>query len=200
MKKQELIKKQIEEQVKKYKSRADVGRGDAKRHDLVKLDEIKSMRIVRKRLGWSHKKIGSVFERDWRTVKRVIETHETQETTKVEKEIKPETCQAPPDNIDVTMLKKWRVPSKKAPGLLYEWRSCHREGSHDKCCSYQNLIDDLTVKGILFEEAEALLNEELTAKYLDSEIIQRTVDLARIYRPWENKDNWEICLKELREL
>ena len=34
-----------------------------------------------KRLGWSPPKIGSVFERDWRTVKRVIETYESQHPT-----------------------------------------------------------------------------------------------------------------------
>ncbi len=82
MKQQELIK-QIEDKVKIYKSRADVGHGDDKRHDLAKSDEMKSMWTAWKRLGWSHRKIGSAFERDWRTVKRAIETHETQETTEV---------------------------------------------------------------------------------------------------------------------
>ena len=75
-----------------------------------------------------------------------------------------------------------------------------KEGYHDKCCLHQNLIDDLTINGIRFEWAEALLRAKLEGKYLGSEIIQKDADLARIYRPWENKDNWEICLKELQEL
>ncbi len=124
----------------------------------------------------------------------------TQQTQKLSANLDASYCMASPDNIDVNFLKKNRIPPKKAPKILFEWRYCHREGSHDKCCLYQNLIDDLTVKKITFERAEALLCLELQAKDLGSEIIQKDASLARIYRPWENKGNWEIWIKELQEL
>jgi len=66
-----LIKK-IEEQAKKFKLRAQKGRGDEKRHDAVRPDEQKSMWTAHHELGWSFAKIGSIFNRDPRTVQKAI--------------------------------------------------------------------------------------------------------------------------------
>jgi len=65
----------IEDQAKIFKSRAVKSRVDDKRHDLVQRDERKSMWTAHNRLGWSFPKIGSAFDRDWRTAKKVVETH-----------------------------------------------------------------------------------------------------------------------------
>ncbi len=72
--KDRLIKR-IEDQAKIFKSRAVKGLEDGKRHDLVQRDERKSMWTAHNRLGWSFPKIGSAFDRDWRTAKKVVESH-----------------------------------------------------------------------------------------------------------------------------
>ena len=74
MKEEKLIKK-IEDSANKFKLRAHKGPGDRKRHDRVRRDEQESMWITHQKLDWSFVKIGSVFGRDWRTIKRAIETY-----------------------------------------------------------------------------------------------------------------------------
>jgi hypothetical protein len=67
----ELIKK-VHDQAKIFKSRKIKGLSDEKRHDLIKRDEQKWMWTTQNKLGWSIDKIGSVFGRDPRSVKRAI--------------------------------------------------------------------------------------------------------------------------------
>lgn len=71
----EKLAKNILDQAKIFKSRAVKSFADDKRHDLVQQDERKSMWTAHNRLGWSFSKIGSAFERDWRTAKKVVESH-----------------------------------------------------------------------------------------------------------------------------
>lgn len=84
MKYQELIKK-IEDQAKTFKSRAVIGYSDMKRHDLIKPDEQKCMWIAHKQLGWSFIKVGSVFSRDRRTIKKAVEGYKIIEKTTPQK-------------------------------------------------------------------------------------------------------------------
>lgn len=75
MNEQRLTKK-ISDKAKILKSRANIGREDMKRHDLIRLDEQKMMRVAYNQLGWSFAKIGSIFSRDPRTVRRAILSYE----------------------------------------------------------------------------------------------------------------------------
>ncbi len=72
MKEQRLVKK-VEEHAKKFKLRAFISPNDGKRHDQVRPDEWKWMGIAHNQLVWSLAKIGSVFNRDARTVKVSVE-------------------------------------------------------------------------------------------------------------------------------
>jgi len=74
VKEDRLIKK-IEAQAEKFKLRVQKGRGDEKRHDAVRPDEQKWMWTAHHDLGWSFAKIGSIFNRDPRTVQKVIATY-----------------------------------------------------------------------------------------------------------------------------
>lgn len=74
MKEQRLIKK-VEDQAKRFKSRALKSPDDLKRHDQVHRDEQRWMYTAHKQLGWSFAKIGSVFNRDPRTTKQAVESY-----------------------------------------------------------------------------------------------------------------------------
>lgn len=66
----------IEKQARTFISRARKGPEDLKRHDQVQEDERRVMWSAHTELGWGFRKIGSVFTRDWRTVKKAVETYE----------------------------------------------------------------------------------------------------------------------------
>jgi|GEM_PF-2196815 len=100
-------------------------------------------------------------------------------------------CSASPESFDVTTLIKLGVPPKKAPGILYEWRSSHKKGSHNGCSLYKKFIDDLNESKIPYKQAEAILRLELRSK-----LFNRDVELARIYRPWESLENFKASIKE----
>jgi hypothetical protein len=72
----ESKEKRILEKAKVFKSRASKS-PDNKRHDLPKPDEVKQFYIAYTDLGWSYRKIASVFNRDPRTVKEHIEKSKT---------------------------------------------------------------------------------------------------------------------------
>jgi hypothetical protein len=83
--------KEIEIQVRIFKSRATYGESDDKRHDLIKADERKWMAKARKQLSWSDVKIGNVFNRDPRTVS----DHVPKEQPKQKPDLKQEITQPP---------------------------------------------------------------------------------------------------------
>ena len=74
--KEEVRIRKIEKQASKFRSRAWKSPEDLKRHDQVQQDERKVMWNAQTELGWGFRKIGSVFGRDWRTVKKAVETYE----------------------------------------------------------------------------------------------------------------------------
>jgi len=70
--KEDRLITRIEEQAKKFKLRAQKSHTDEKRHDTVRPDEQKWMWMAHHDLGWSLAKIGSIFNRDPRTVQKAI--------------------------------------------------------------------------------------------------------------------------------
>jgi hypothetical protein len=72
----EELPEKAQEQARIFKSRGFRSPSDRKRHDRLKPDERLWIRTISKKLGWSPKRIGGVIDRDWRTVKEVIESGE----------------------------------------------------------------------------------------------------------------------------
>jgi len=210
---QRLIKK-ILDQAKIFKSRANRSPEDMKRHDLIQPDEQRMMRVAYKELGWSYTKIGSIFDRDPRAVaKKVVEfsqvksEHSRQDdspslgtnamSVSTTAQEKFSTCQAPPANIDVAMLKEWKVPPKKAPPILNEWLFNHKKGSHDVCVLYKNFVDDLNIRKIPINQALAILVMELRDKEHNLKSGQQDAELIRKYRPWESRENRDAFMKAM---
>lgn len=74
--KEEAKIRKIEKRAKEFRGRAQKGPQDLKRHDQVRQDERQTMWNAYTELGWGFRKIGNVFTRDWRTVKKAVETYE----------------------------------------------------------------------------------------------------------------------------
>jgi hypothetical protein len=72
----EDLPEQAQGQARIFKSRGSKSPVDGKRHDRLKPDERRWIRTISKRLGWSFARIGSAIDRDWRVVKKVIESAE----------------------------------------------------------------------------------------------------------------------------
>jgi len=77
----EKLAENIFAQAKVFKKRANKSVEDQKRHDLIMRDEKKVMRDAGVVLRWSWAKIGSVFDRDPRSVKQAIENSKQKEKT-----------------------------------------------------------------------------------------------------------------------
>lgn len=77
MKEEAKIRK-IQRQAKRFRGRAQRSPRDLARHDQVRQDEQQTMWNAYAELGWGFRKIGSVFDRDWRTVKKAVGTCELQ--------------------------------------------------------------------------------------------------------------------------
>ena len=75
MNKQNLIKK-VENRAQEFKLSGLKSPVDEKRHDHIQQDEKKWMWIAHNQLGWSLAKIGSVFNRDPRAVKKAVQKFE----------------------------------------------------------------------------------------------------------------------------
>jgi hypothetical protein len=80
MKKVDLAN-QILEKANICKKRANKGHIYDKRHDPVLKDEKKAYLIAYDKLKWSYRKIGSHFDRDLRTVEKVIKSHKINKQT-----------------------------------------------------------------------------------------------------------------------
>lgn len=125
-----------------------------------------------------------------------------QEQEKLEAQVNAiSICTAPPDDIDVYLLRSWGVPLKKAAQILYDWRTFHKEGSHEKCESYRNLENDLKALKIPFKEAEINLIAEIEGKEIGGkacEIALAHIDIRRKYRPWESDRNYKAFVEEAK--
>jgi hypothetical protein len=109
-------------------------------------------------------------------------------------------CLAPPDGIDVMTLRSWGVPSKRAAGILFEWRKWHRNRRHDICRVFYSFRDDLTIRNIGFKPAEVALNAAIWATEFHVQSFLRDIEIGRKYRHWENPNNHAEFLKEVVEL
>jgi len=84
-KKEENLIKKIETQAILCKSQKKIGFVDEKRHDKVQRDEQKWMWTAHKQLDWLFPRIGSVFDRDPRTVENAIKRYEIKANNKTTK-------------------------------------------------------------------------------------------------------------------
>ncbi len=210
------LNNKISDQAKIFKSRANKSPEDMKRHDLIRPDEQKMMWAAYNQLGWSYAKIGSIFDRDPRAVaKKVTEfsrvkgEHSRQDdspslgtnavSVSTTSQEKSGSCPAPPDNVDVVILKNWGVPAQKAPEIVFNWRSYHRQGKHDICQLFSHFREDLVTRKIPFNNAEAMLEEGIRANIFHVEKAHQDVDMARAYRPWESIKNRKALFREMQE-
>lgn len=106
-------------------------------------------------------------------------------------------CPAPPGGVDVAQLRKWGIPAKKAPEILFKWLGFHRKGSHEMYQSFRNLEEDLIVRKIPFKQAEINLEAELWAREFKVLGMLEDIELRRKYRSWENLHNYNAFRKEI---
>jgi hypothetical protein len=109
-------------------------------------------------------------------------------------------CQAPPNEVNVTLLESWGVPTKKSGEILYLWRHWHREGRHDICLLFFTLRDDLTKLRFPFHEAEINLKADIEAMEFHADDFHQVIELGRKYRHWENPQKHATFMKEVKEL
>jgi hypothetical protein len=112
---------------------------------------------------------------------------------------KMSVCANSPDNFDIPALREWKIPANKAPEIIRSWRSYHKQGKHEICKLYARLQEDLTVRNIPFDKAEAMLLDEIWAIENNVAGISHVHDIARLYRPWENSKQLEAFNREKRE-
>lgn len=79
----EKLAENIFTQARGFKKRANKSVKDQKRHDLLMRDEKRAMHDAYSILGWSWAKIGSVFDRDPRSVKKFVENYKPKENGNV---------------------------------------------------------------------------------------------------------------------
>jgi len=115
VKEQRIIKK-IENQASKFKQRALKSPEDRKRHDQVRQDEKKWMWRAHNELGWSFAKIGSIFNRDPRTVRKVTKIFNPKKETRVEQ--KPQE--------EILLQKAQQDHLDEIRSLVVEWKSSLR--------------------------------------------------------------------------
>jgi hypothetical protein len=109
-------------------------------------------------------------------------------------------CLAPPDNIDVVVLKSWGVPTNKAADILYRWCKLHRENSHQMCIAFRTLEDNLKNQKIPFRQAELYLNAELYVREFCNKKDISFFERSRKYRTWERPENLRAFFKEYEDL
>jgi len=213
--------KKILDKAEIFKSRANKGPEDGKRHDLIEPDEQRYMRIAYDKLGWSYARIGAVFERDPRAVAKMIsesskpkDEHKVQDEEEIKSnakhepsanapsssEEKPLVCSASPDGIDVNVLKSWGVPLRKRAELLSKWRKWHECGMHDICEAFTRLQQDIKVRKFSYKVAEMLLENDIWALEFQVEELHKAIDLFRTYRPREHTKSYQVFMNDLEEM
>jgi hypothetical protein len=187
MKKQDNLAKKIEDQARAFKLRTKRSPHDMKKHGGIQTDEADAMKAAHDKLDWPDAKIGRVFDRDPRTVRK-----------KVSKPEKPAECQAPPDNVNDGILQSWGVPSNEALEIMMKWRFYHEEGKHEYCQFYADLKEDLITRKISFAGALRLLDAGIEAKERNNKKLLEAVDVARVIQPWKSTRHLNAYHAELR--
>jgi len=158
---------------------------------------------ISKKTGWSIAYVDKI--KGWWTEEfslDILRTEIVPESTKENHGIESDTiggsgdCVSSPDEMTLDHLIKLGVPKSKSPHVIYEWRQHHLEGKHNLCACYPKLFKDVQ-NGIPFVNAHAILQMEIRGNMFHLESAIAHAEIARIYRPWENRDNYDALFKEI---
>jgi len=111
----------------------------------------------------------------------------------------PSSCQAPDQWADVSRLESWGVPKYGAPGMLGAWRRAHRDGTHELCALWSDLVQNVQAS-IPFPDAYDLTIAGWLADRWGMSSLKSITELYRLYRPWEGKVHRKVYLDEVRSI
>jgi len=111
----------------------------------------------------------------------------------------PSSCQAPEQWADVARLEGWGVPKYGAPGMLGAWRWAHRDGAHELCALWGDLVQNVRAS-IPFPDAYDLAIAGWLADRWGMSSLKSITELYRLYRPWEGKVHRKVYLDEVRSI
>ena len=111
----------------------------------------------------------------------------------------PASCQAPEQWADVARLEGWGVPKYGAPGMLAAWRMAHRDGAHELCALWGDLMQNVQAS-IPFPDAYDLTIAGWLADRWGMSSLKSITELYRLYRPWEGKVHRKVYLDEVRSI
>ena len=111
----------------------------------------------------------------------------------------PSSCQAPEQWPDVARLEGWGVPRYGAPGMLGAWRMAHRDGAHELCALWGDLVQNVQAS-IPFPDAYDLTIAGWLAERWGMSSLKSITELYRLYRPWEGKVHRKVYLDEVRSI
>ena len=109
------------------------------------------------------------------------------------------SCQAPEQWPDVARLEGWGVPRYGAPGMLAAWRRAHRDGAHELCALWGDLVQNVQAS-IPFPDAYDLTIAGWLADRWGMSSLKSITELYRLYRPWEGKVHRRVYLDEVRSI
>ena len=112
---------------------------------------------------------------------------------------KSNICLAPPDNIDVNVLKSWGVPLGKRAEIISQWFYWHKRGRHDICQIFPRLKEDITVRRFPFNEAERLWMADIWATTYHIDDFRADLNLYRTYRPQEHPKSYQVFISNIQE-
>ena len=111
----------------------------------------------------------------------------------------PSPCQAHEQWADVARLEGWGVPKYGAPGMLGAWRRAHRDGAHELCALWGDLVQNVQAS-IPFPDAYDLTIAGWLADRWGMPSLKSITELYRLYRPWEGQVHRKVYLDEVRSI
>ena len=109
------------------------------------------------------------------------------------------SCNAPEQWADVGRLERWGVPKYSAPGVLGAWRMAHRDGAHELCAMWVDLVNNVQAD-VPFPDAYDLTIAGWLADRWGMPTLKSITELYRLYRPWESKVHRKVYLDEVRSI
>ena len=109
------------------------------------------------------------------------------------------SCNAPEQWADVGRLERWGVPKYGAPGVLGAWRMAHRDGAHELCAMWVDLVKNVQA-AVPFPDAYDLTIAGWLADRWGMSTLKSITELYRLYRPWESKVHRKVYLDEVRTI
>ena len=111
----------------------------------------------------------------------------------------PVPCLADEQWADVARLEGWGVPKYGAPGMLGAWRRAHRDGAHELCALWSDLVENVQAS-IPFPDAYDLTIAGWLADRWGMSSLKSITELYRLYRPWEGQVHRKVYLDEVRSI